>query len=94
MITCTAQAEQKILCWQLLLWKEKYRAPVLDTKTPLLFCQKKVSYVLLLLNNSIKEIQTLEDYEDAMPMRSSPVRRTEIKSLYIVISVDSALKPP
>lgn len=62
-----------------------------DTKTSPLLCQKRL-YVLLLLNNSIKEFP--EEYRNAVSVRNTPVRRTENKSLYVFISVDFALKPP
>lgn len=64
-----------------------------DTKISLLFCQKYL-YVLLLLNNSIKKIQILEEHGNAASMRNIIVRRTENKSLYVFISADLTLKPP
>lgn len=66
---------------------------VRNTKISLLFCQKKKKslYVLLLLSNSIKEIQILEEYGSAVCMRNITVR-TGNKSLGIFISVDSALE--
>lgn len=42
---------------------------------------KRSLYVLFLLNNSIKEIQILEEYGNAVSVRNIAVRRTENKSL-------------
>lgn len=50
--------------------------------------------VLLLLNNSIQEIQILEEYGSAVSMKIITVRSTENKSLYIFISVDLSLQSP